>query len=96
MEHAQLTAPVLAQAPSIQERVVGHPGNQGAVPQRPFDIALAGLGLVLSAPLWAVASLAIKLEDGGPVFSGRSVGLGSGRYVCISSVPWYQTRIQRG
>jgi lipopolysaccharide/colanic/teichoic acid biosynthesis glycosyltransferase len=31
-------------------------------------MGLAGLGLLLSAPLWAIASLAIKLEDGGPVF----------------------------
>jgi lipopolysaccharide/colanic/teichoic acid biosynthesis glycosyltransferase len=31
-------------------------------------MGLAGLGLLFSAPLWAIASLAIKLEDGGPVF----------------------------
>ena len=36
--------------------------------KRPFDIALSGLGLVLSSPLWAMFSLAIKLEDRGPVF----------------------------
>ncbi len=68
MEEAQLTAPVLAQAPSIQERIVVIPEIKEPFLKRPFDIALAGLGLVLSAPLWAVASLAIKLEDGGPVF----------------------------
>jgi lipopolysaccharide/colanic/teichoic acid biosynthesis glycosyltransferase len=34
----------------------------------PFDTCLAGLGLLLSAPLWGLAALAIKLEDGGPVF----------------------------
>ena len=31
------------------------------------DVALAGLGLVVTSPLLAAAALAIKLEDGGPV-----------------------------
>ncbi len=35
--------------------------------KRAFDILLSGLGLVLSAPLWALFALAVKLEDGGPV-----------------------------
>jgi lipopolysaccharide/colanic/teichoic acid biosynthesis glycosyltransferase len=34
---------------------------------RAADVALAGLGLVLTSPLLAAAALAIKLEDGGPV-----------------------------
>lgn len=38
------------------------------VAKRALDIALSGAGLVLSLPVWAVAALAIKLEDGGPVF----------------------------
>jgi lipopolysaccharide/colanic/teichoic acid biosynthesis glycosyltransferase len=36
--------------------------------KRPFDALLSGLGLALSAPLWGLIALAIKLEDGGPVF----------------------------
>jgi len=36
--------------------------------KRGFDIALAGTGLLVSAPLWIVFALAIKIEDGGPVF----------------------------
>lgn len=36
--------------------------------KRLFDCVLAGVGLVVSAPLWAAISVAIKLEDGGPVF----------------------------
>jgi lipopolysaccharide/colanic/teichoic acid biosynthesis glycosyltransferase len=36
--------------------------------KRPFDLALAGVMLALSAPAWAAIALAIKLEDGGPVF----------------------------
>ena len=34
---------------------------------RAADVALAGLGLVLTSPLLAAAAVAIKLEDGGPV-----------------------------
>ena len=36
--------------------------------KRPFDFVLASLGLLFSAPLWPLIALAIKLEDGGPVF----------------------------
>ena len=45
--------------------------------KRAFDCALAGIGLVVSAPIWALLAIAIKLEDGGAVFfrQGR-VGLG--------------------
>jgi lipopolysaccharide/colanic/teichoic acid biosynthesis glycosyltransferase len=34
---------------------------------RALDVAVAGTGLVVASPLLAVAALAIKLEDGGPV-----------------------------
>jgi lipopolysaccharide/colanic/teichoic acid biosynthesis glycosyltransferase len=45
--------------------------------KRAFDAALAGVGLVASAPLWAIFAVAIKLEDGGPVFFSQDrVGLG--------------------
>ena len=36
--------------------------------KRLFDIVVAGLGMVASAPLWVVFAAAIKAEDGGPVF----------------------------
>jgi rhamnosyl/mannosyltransferase len=36
--------------------------------KRAFDIALSATGLLLSAPVWALAAALIKLEDGGPVF----------------------------
>jgi lipopolysaccharide/colanic/teichoic acid biosynthesis glycosyltransferase len=36
--------------------------------KRAFDASLAGTGLLLSAPLWAILAALIKLEDGGPVF----------------------------
>ena len=34
---------------------------------RPLDVALSAVGLTLASPVLAVAALAIKLEDGGPV-----------------------------
>ena len=34
---------------------------------RAFDVALAGTGLVLASPVLALAALAVKLTDGGPV-----------------------------
>jgi lipopolysaccharide/colanic/teichoic acid biosynthesis glycosyltransferase len=36
--------------------------------KRALDIALAGAGLAISAPVWTLVAAAIKLEDGGPVF----------------------------
>jgi lipopolysaccharide/colanic/teichoic acid biosynthesis glycosyltransferase/glycosyltransferase involved in cell wall biosynthesis len=49
--------------------------------KRLFDVCLAGLGLLVSAPLWALIAVAIKLEDGGPVFYAQDrVGLHGGRF----------------
>jgi lipopolysaccharide/colanic/teichoic acid biosynthesis glycosyltransferase len=36
--------------------------------KRAFDVVLSGIGLIVSSPLWATIALAIKIEDGGPVF----------------------------
>ena len=36
--------------------------------KRSLDLLLSSVGILLSAPFWALAALAIKLEDGGPVF----------------------------
>ena len=36
--------------------------------KRLFDASLAGVCLLISVPFWCVIPLAIKLEDGGPVF----------------------------
>lgn len=38
------------------------------VGKRVLDVALAGVGLALSSPLWAALAVVIKWEDGGPVF----------------------------
>lgn len=45
--------------------------------KRPLDVTLSGLGLLISAPVWALIALAVKLGDGGPVFySQERVGIG--------------------
>ena len=36
--------------------------------KRPFDLILSTFALIVSAPLWVACAVAIKLEDGGPVF----------------------------
>jgi lipopolysaccharide/colanic/teichoic acid biosynthesis glycosyltransferase len=36
--------------------------------KRIFDASLAAAGLLLSSPLWFLIPIAIKLEDGGPIF----------------------------
>jgi lipopolysaccharide/colanic/teichoic acid biosynthesis glycosyltransferase len=36
--------------------------------KRIFDACLAAVGLVLSSPLWLLIPVAIKVEDGGPIF----------------------------
>jgi len=52
--------------------------------KRAFDIALAGVGLLLSSPLWLLFGLAIKLEDGGPVFySQERVGFGGSTFEAL-------------
>ncbi len=48
--------------------LAGPPAPPPARLKRAFDAVLAGGGLVLSAPVWAMAAALIKLEDGGPVF----------------------------
>ena len=39
---------------------------------RTLDVAVGGVGLIVSSPFLAAAVLAIKLEDGGPVFYRQS------------------------
>ena len=36
--------------------------------KRAFDLFLSATGLLLSAPVWLVIAIAVKMEDGGPVF----------------------------
>jgi lipopolysaccharide/colanic/teichoic acid biosynthesis glycosyltransferase len=45
--------------------------------KRVLDVALSGLGLAVSSPLWVVIAAAIKLDDRGPVFH-RQIRIGRG------------------
>jgi lipopolysaccharide/colanic/teichoic acid biosynthesis glycosyltransferase len=47
--------------------------------KRVLDIVLAGAGIVVSAPLWAIIAAAIKLDSRGPVFFGQERVGESGR-----------------
>jgi lipopolysaccharide/colanic/teichoic acid biosynthesis glycosyltransferase len=50
--------------------------GRGDALNRALDVAGASLGLALTSPLLAVAALAIKLDDGGPIlYRQRRVGL---------------------
>jgi len=49
--------------------------------KRPFDLLVSSLGLLGSLPIWLLIAVAIKLDDGGPVFySQERVGMGGRRY----------------
>jgi len=67
--------------PLVRKRVTGEllgllPGKISALAlerhlsgaKRTLDVALAGVGLLMSLPLWGVVAVAIKLDGGGPVF----------------------------
>jgi lipopolysaccharide/colanic/teichoic acid biosynthesis glycosyltransferase len=53
---------VLESDRTVAPPVVVPPGK------RALDVCLSGVGLLLSAPIWAALAAIIKLEDGGPVF----------------------------
>jgi lipopolysaccharide/colanic/teichoic acid biosynthesis glycosyltransferase len=40
-------------------------------PKRTLDVLLSAVGLIVSSPVWLVTAVAVKLEDGGPVFYGQ-------------------------
>jgi lipopolysaccharide/colanic/teichoic acid biosynthesis glycosyltransferase len=47
--------------------------------KRGFDVAVAGLGLLVSLPIWVIAALAVKLEDGGDIFYSQERAGKNGR-----------------
>jgi len=62
------TGKVMDEALGAQRRVTRRRERQEPWLKRPFDVCLASLGLLLSAPRWGAIALAITLEDSGPVF----------------------------
>jgi lipopolysaccharide/colanic/teichoic acid biosynthesis glycosyltransferase len=56
--------------------VIGLPTRQ-SLPKRCFDLCLAGLGLIISFPIWLLCAFLIWFEDPGPLlFVKNSVGKG--------------------
>lgn len=57
---------------SERPRRAVQPGHFATVPcpwnKRALDVVLSSVGLLLSTPLWLLFAVAIKLQDGGPVF----------------------------
>lgn len=57
------------------------PSRRLPLAKRPLDLFLSGVGILISAPVWALLALAIKLEDRGPIFYGQErVGKGGRRF----------------
>ena len=59
---------MVEQTTALYADVVANARRTAPAGKRMFDIALSGVGLCVSAPLWLVAAALVKLEDGGPVF----------------------------
>jgi len=61
-------------------QVIGSPEAEPLL-KRAFDISLALLGLLLSAPVWLLAAFLIWIEDPGPLlFVKNSVGMGGANF----------------
>lgn len=58
MTAVSVEEPILARGASIAASWI----------KRAMDVAFAATGLLLTSPLWLVLALAVKLQDGGPVF----------------------------
>jgi lipopolysaccharide/colanic/teichoic acid biosynthesis glycosyltransferase len=58
--------------------------------KRALDASVAGVGLIASLPLWAVIAIAVKLEDGGPVFYSQDR---SGQYGRVFRVHKFRSMI---
>lgn len=65
-----------ADVSALAARIVRSPAK------RLFDVLFASVGLVVTSPLWLIAPLAIKLDDGGPIFFGQErSGLGGRPFI---------------
>jgi lipopolysaccharide/colanic/teichoic acid biosynthesis glycosyltransferase len=52
--------------------------------KRAFDVAFAAIGLVITAPLWLIIPVLIRLDDGGPVFFRQSRSGRGGREFMVA------------
>ncbi len=64
--------------------------------KRAFDLVVAGLGLLLTSPLWIVVAVAIKLDSPGPVlYRQRRVGEGGRPFVMLKFRSMYEDAERR-
>jgi lipopolysaccharide/colanic/teichoic acid biosynthesis glycosyltransferase len=76
MAESTLTAPSGATVAPATGRPGVEPRRTPAA-KRCLDVALSGIGLIASVPVWAALSALIKIEDGGPIFYAQErVGQG--------------------
>lgn len=65
--------------------------------KRLFDVVVAGGGLLVSMPVWLLAAIAVKLEDGGPIFYSQERAGRHGRvfrvYKFRSMIPDAEARV---
>lgn len=68
-----------------QEKVNGQYGYR--ILKRSFDIIASAIGLVVLSPFFLAVAIAIKCDDGGPVFYDQiRIGKNGKNLKCISSV----------
>ena len=68
---------------SSRERIIVVGPRLGGWRKRALDVFGALVGLVLTAPLLLAVAIAIKLQDGGPIFYGHTrVGYGKRTFKC--------------
>jgi lipopolysaccharide/colanic/teichoic acid biosynthesis glycosyltransferase len=64
--------------------------------KRLLDVLLAGIGLVLSLPIWLAAAIAIRLESRGPIFFVQErVGQGGTPFQCLKFRSMYEDAEER-
>ena len=68
MESSDLPSTILSKSPNIQKHSLLLQKAKAPILKRPIDIFLSNLMMILSIPVLLPVALAIKLEDGGPVF----------------------------
>lgn len=75
---------------------IGPLGMRARLTKRLFDLMAAGVALFMLAPLLAMTALAIKLEDGGPVFFvQRRVGRGNRFFAILKFRSMTANRLDR-
>ena len=73
VEYVQMKETQESTGPAVPGWVHGERGKavsvdgKGYLLKRPFDILVALVGLAIASPLWLIFSVAIKLEDRGPI-----------------------------